>query len=869
MHESLVTPASLQPYLEGCGYTFGSRLVSNYRFDNEIVPLAGFYDKPFDARSACLMVTQSEGDVRAAASKCIPAGAPTVFVCQGASLHWWGLSADGPSESRTLQHSELPSFFSQHRDDLSPESIYSAKLRRPIPGRTRQLWFVDVGLMPATELEKGEDLHRRVENVIQDLGERLGGRIQTKKHYEDLYKTVFWLLAAKLLRDKGVEGFKTIQLTDIDEVFRRVGRHYADIDDLPPGGLGWRSAIDDAAEAISNWGYLGNISTESLAYLYEKALIDKRPKGKIRKTKAAQRDMRKELGIHSTPPVLIDHMLSQLWPLVMELYRPEDRRVFEPACGPASFLVAAMRWLRDSCGIPDSPLRHQYLRSHLFGLEVEPFAREVAKLSLTLSDVPYGNSWNIDRTDMFAGSRLEKGAANCTLFLANPPFEAFAPSQRELYRKAGAPITAVTKSTEMLKRTLPYLPPGGVFGIVLPQGVLHDRESEEVRRFVVSNCDLIEIDLFADKLFEEAEHEVTVLMGRRRVKSSKVFGVVVRRVRESGMRAFKRNLVFSSEEVVEQDRFKAAPNYNLFVRELDQVWNYLNGNPTLSSVASVGQGLSHKGKQAIPQNAWTVHDPPHKGDSLGYYNVPNDAVIYNSPPPVGINLDSRVVATYRHGKPSGKPQVLLNYGRTSREPWKLKAFIDKDGLAFSSRFIGIRPKRASECVLIWAILNSPVANAFVHSHTMKRDILAGIVQQLPLPSISDKNYERLQSAALTYIALAQQSEAFMEIEPREEQIKAALLTMDAEVLRLYDLPPRLERQLLDIFTGVERRGVGCTFNGFYPTGLSMFIPLHELISSDYEYWLAGPLRTRHKNVNAPELVDALRLATAEFAEEEE
>ena len=38
----------------------------------------------------------------------------------------------------------------------------------------------------------------------------------------------------------------------------------------------------------------------------------------------------------------------------------------------------------------------------------------------------------------------------------------------------------------------------------------------------------------------------------------------------------------------------------------------------------------------------------------------------------------------------------------------------------------------------------------------------------------------------------------------KDAVRQALLALDAEVLRLYDLPPRLERQLLDLFTGVVR-----------------------------------------------------------------
>jgi hypothetical protein len=45
-----------------------------------------------------------------------------------------------------------------------------------------------------------------------------------------------------------------------------------------------------------------------------------------------------------------------------------------------------------------------------------------------------------------------------------------------------------------------------------------------------------------------------------------------------------------------------------------------------------------------------------------------------------------------------------------------------------------------------------------------------------------------------------------------------LRVLDAEVLRLYQLPARSERMLLDHFSGVERPGVPSGFRGYYPGG---------------------------------------------------
>jgi type I restriction-modification system DNA methylase subunit len=169
---------------------------------------------------------------------------------------------------------------------------------------------------------------------------------------------------------------------------------------------------------------LGNITAESLAFLYETTLIDG-PKKKGRKSSGTrQTDVRKALGIHSTPSILVDHMLAQVWPLV-DADKLADQRVFEPACGHGAFLTAALRDIRNYSGMEDSAERHRYLRDRIRGIEFDAFAAEIAKLSLTLADVPYGNTWRIDTGDMFKPGMLRDAANWATIVLSNPPYEDF------------------------------------------------------------------------------------------------------------------------------------------------------------------------------------------------------------------------------------------------------------------------------------------------------------------------------------------------------------------------------------------------------------------------------------------------------------
>ena len=60
-----------------------------------------------------------------------------------------------------------------------------------------------------------------------------------------------------------------------------------------------------------------------------------------------------------------------------------------------------------------------------------------------------------------------------------------------------------------------------------------------------------------------------------------------------------------------------------------------------------------------------------------------------------------------------------------------------------------------------------------------------------------------------------------------------LKSIDAEVLRAYDLSPRIERMLLDYFARNSRLGP-VEFTEYYPAGFSPYIPWHIYISEEFK-----------------------------------
>jgi hypothetical protein len=168
----------------------------------------------------------------------------------------------------------------------------------------------------------------------------------------------------------------------------------------------------------------------------------------------------------------------------------------------------------------------------------------------------------------------------------------------------------------------------------------------------------------------------------------------------------------------------------------------------------------------------------------------------------------------------------------------LKAFIDKTGHPVTSNFSVIRPTDNSWSLeAFWALCNSPFANAFSYAFSGKRHVLAGLMREMPVPRADATELSPLTQAVRAYLKEARAADESV-LSPPDTQQRLKLLhwRIDAEVLRLYALPRRLERQLLDLFTGAERRGVPFKQTEYVPRTFPRPLALRELlaITADWE-----------------------------------
>ncbi len=870
----VVLPTELRPVREGLlrvGFS-EDRLRSAVLFpDGTSRPgLLAFSDRPLDSRTAALVALVGPQFTEADVSVARPLGAPLVFACVPGLYQVWKQGAERPRFFCPLTPSELPGFFQKHSAELAPDAIYRAKTWARLEN-TYQLDFVDVGLLPVVEEAAGEKLRGVIERVVNSTRKRLGWTEVSDNDGRWLLQATFWLLAAKILQDKEVPGFVRLALTDLDSVYGRLSKHYNSENPkpVPVGGRERRAALEAAATDIQNLGHCGLVSTEALAHLYESALID--------------RATRQRLGTHSTPPWLVDYIVGRLRPWISEM-RPRERQVFEPACGHAAFLISAMRLLSELLPSDWSEPRQSYLRHRLHGMERDPFALEIARLSLTLADVPNPNGWDLTEANMFPGDRLERSVREASIVLGNPPFEPFEAGAR---KQGWLP----NKAAETFRRVVENLRPGGVFGFVLPQTLLHSQQARGLRETLLRDYEISEISLFADKVFRYGEPESTVIIGRRFAQNApRHFAARYQRIREGQVAEFSRTYAATSAMRVTRERLLAAEHASLLVPELDDLWQALAHMKRFEEFADIGKGFDHIGDDdpSLPKNTVKVSLGARPGLEPGFANWSEDQLTHELPKIMWLNLNPLVIKSPRRGR-RWMPQVLLNYARVSREAWRLKALIDEKGHPVTSRFLVVRPKlERISLQSLWALCNSPLANAYTHCCSTKRDVLTGDVNDMRVPELSTCDLAPLEIAVSEYLTAARatpttksqakkptrrkaESTAQMEFlggeaeaivsDAKFERLKFLHWRVDAEVLRLYNLPAKLERRLLDLFSEIRRRGVPFVQTEYFPSGYTDLDRLSDLlaITVDWE-------KTNRRRGKLLDLEDEGRLTPAQAEE---
>jgi hypothetical protein len=258
------------------------------------------------------------------------------------------------------------------------------------------------------------------------------------------------------------------------------------------------------------------------------------------------------------------------------------------------------------------------------------------------------------------------------------------------------------------------------------------------------------------------------------------------------------------------------------------VWEAFDGLPRLGDITEISRGIEFKGKITD-----FVSDTPRPGFALGLRKVKPylEPYVIRSHSYISINPDDQKGNAYL--LPWDLPKVLANAARISRGHWRIAASIDNQGLVATQRFHGIWPSTALPLQVVEAILNGPVANAFLSTHTSGRDNTIDLLQHIPVPILTPVQTDTIVLHVQEYRSYRSQwLEDPIDATQFERRCQELVWQIDADLLTAYDLSPRLERELLTYFASHKRPGP-VLFDRYYPVDFRPAIPWRIYISPEF------------------------------------
>lgn len=779
-------------------YTFADVLAAEST--TRTVPLAAFTQTPASYRSSALAVVEAGPEnpqdlVSAYRALC----APVLFVIEGDEVSTWQVNGDPPATLLGKTHiDQVPALFESNREQWEPDAIHRAKSIGAI-NPAYQLDFVDIGLLPAIEGETHTKLERLLEGMLRSIQEFPQDSVDP----ELLFPLAFRLLAVKVLRDRGHAEAQQWDPDDVGELLRGIEAFYGLGPLLEDADAPQPNLLSAAWDRLSSGISFANISSEDLALVYENVLVTE--------------ETRKHFGTHTTPRQLAEYAVARL---ELSRFTPDELFVYEPFAGAAPFLVSALRHLREA--LPhdwSDSQRHEFLVQHIAGDELDSFAREVAMLSLILADYPNRNGWRIGEHDLFAESELETRLEDRNIVVCNPPFQNFKAEERSRY-----PIAQryVSKPLAVLDAALDRHPLA--LALVLPRSFILNKKFARARKRVEQLYADIELVALPEKLFGESRMESALLIARRR-RTENVRETVLRstEVSRHGRDEFLKRGKVTAKRVLERP-MPDVPSGDLWIPPLGPVWECLSELPRLNDYMTAHRGIEWQSNQS---QRW--RQEPRAGYRLGLHSAHQLRQFFLKEP---VWLDCRGSELRRNAirLEWDSPKLIANAVRVSQHAWRLAACLDTTGLVCSQQFIGIWPRSPlseTELLAFAAILNGPVANGFLSTHAQGWGVRISSLRQIPIPQ---QLPVRAGELAREYCLLLSAGN----FTGQSAQNAADLLTqIDAAVLDAYDLPLRVERELLDYFRD-ENRPIAHDWPHWAENALVPGLTLAENITHEWE-----------------------------------
>lgn len=312
---------------------------------------------------------------------------------------------------------------------------------------------------------------------------------------------------------------------------------------------------------------LGGIYEQYLGYVAK--VVERREKREEPLTVEVieRKGWRKKHGIYYTPQFVVRYIVANtLGKLLEERSYNEVRqlKVLDPACGSGSFLIEAFdvldkyhRRVRGDYDEFDFFRRAEILTGNIYGVDLDAQAVEIARLNLLLktlnqraqlpdlvnnirqgnsliSGTPeelrgyFGEDWEEKRPFNWEEEFAQiMSSGSFDVVIGNPPYVSFglrgakrAEKGLDRYLRDKYPNSAEYKLSTyaiFVNRGLELLKEGGYFGFIVPDSFLLGRYFSKLRRYILDNCAIEEIILFAEDFWPSGTVGLPVILTLKKV----------------------------------------------------------------------------------------------------------------------------------------------------------------------------------------------------------------------------------------------------------------------------------------------------------------------------------------------------------------
>jgi len=513
-------------------------------------------------------------------------------------------------------------------------------------------------------------------------------------------------------------------------------------------------------------------------------------------------ELRRELAIYYTPLAISQFIVDRLPINEIPL---QQRCAVDPTAGSGGVMLTALRRMRElyekETQAPAPPAR---CRRMVHCRDKDQFACWIAALSLMIET--RWNGWDIEQGDI-RDLEVRTISPAPTIVIGNPPFE--------LTRTA-------------LGKAVSQLPDGGLIGLVLPYRYRGQVSGggEASRRELLSSCEVLRMADLPAGVFTEAAEPSMILLARKRAGGPRANWVILEHNIEGPVSEYRCGVLrgrFAAPREVTQHDWIAQKHCLMRSPRLAGLWARLN-----SSVLSDACEKPHLGIQLREREA-TEGDPVdptlvQSANPGGFVPFLRGTGGARSAFGLPICAEMAYLDYYARRDDIHRPRshwdmeaqkILIPRTVDTNYAWRLMAYVDDVGLFPENTFLYVIPKRPDNDVYrVAAVLNSAVANAWLAEHSNERNIIAGLLAELPWPAFEPFVGELVSELAFHLVRIQRRKTAIQHRSPDETcpawmdwVARRILLRIDEIVCGAYGLTEDERRVLSSLCPQEERPGL--------------------------------------------------------------